>query len=87
MDENENYDIDELMNKSDELMNEANELMNETLESDLLEATITIQDTLITIHDTLNVCVNLLLFADVLIALTIGVICASILSKYLHVRG
>ena len=80
MDENENYDIDELMN-------EANELMNETLESDLLEATITIQDTLITIHDTLNVCVNLLLFADVLIALVIGVVCASILSKYLHVRG
>ena len=73
MDENENYDIDELM--------------NEALESDLLEATIAIQDTLTTIHDTLNICVNLLLFADVLIALTIGVICASILSKYLHVRG
>ena len=73
MDENENYDIDELM--------------NEALESDLLEATIAIQDTLTTIHDTLNPCVNLLLFADVLIALTIGIICASILSKYLHVRG
>ena len=73
MDENENYDIDELM--------------NEALESDLLEATIAIPDTLTTIHDTLNTCVNLLLFADVLIALTIGVICASILSKYLHVRG
>ena len=73
MDENENYDIDELM--------------NEALESDLLEATIAIQDTLTTIHDTLNTCVTLLLFADVLIALTIGVICASILSKYLHVRG
>ncbi|MCI9181140.1 MAG: hypothetical protein HFG50_14255 [Lachnospiraceae bacterium] len=73
MDENENYDIDELM--------------NEALESDLLEATTAIQDTLITIHATLTTCVNLLLFADVLIALTIGVICASILSKYLHVRG
>ena len=73
MDENENYDIDELM--------------NEALESDLLEATIAIQDTLTTIHDTLNTSENLLLFADVLIALTIGVICASILSKYLHVRG
>ena len=73
MDENETYYIDELM--------------NEALESDLLEATIAIQDTLTTIHDTLNTCVNLLLFADVLIALTIGVICASILSKYLHVRG
>ena len=73
MDENENYDIDELM--------------NEALESDLLEATIAIQDTLTTIHDTLTTCVSLLLFGDVLIALTIGVVCASILSKYLHVRG
>lgn len=72
MDENETYDIDELM--------------NDALESDLLEATIAIQDTLITIHDTLNTCVNLLLFADVLIALTIGVICTSILSKFLEVR-
>ena len=69
MDENETYDIDELM--------------NEALESDLLEATTAIQDT---IHATLTTCVNLLLFADVLIALTIGVVCASILSKYLHVR-
>lgn len=71
MDENETYDIDELM--------------NEALESDLLEATTTIQDTLITIHDTLNSCVNLLLIADILLAIIIGIICALIFSRFLKV--
>lgn len=70
MDENETYDIDELM--------------NEALESDLLEATTTIQDTLITIHDTLNSCVNLLLIADILLAIIIGIICALIFSRFLN---
>lgn len=47
MDENESYDIDELMNNE--------------LESDLLEATIIIQESVVTIDDALHTCVNLLL--------------------------
>lgn len=72
MDENESYDIDELMNNE--------------LESDLLEATLIIQESVVTIDDALHTCVNLLLITNVFLALIIGIFCASILSRFLEVR-
>lgn len=73
MDENENLDSVDI-----------DELMNNELESDLLEATIIIQESVITINDTLHTLVNMLLIADILLAIIIGIICTLIFSKYLN---